>query len=184
MNRFSFVVLSEEYVLDDDEDFQLLPDFPLEEPAQFQIFDSDCKLNSDMVDQLRKKFHFCVGLQSNLTQFLETNLRSMLTDRAASVYSWNGQHGHMPIMNFKTIDVLIGRCFLLLSCLFLFGNHFFNALNWGVLVKIGHKVHFCMVKYILCVLSCLNETYVKTNSKSRLIEFKLQLTIFLCFYRI
>lgn len=91
-----------------DDGLFLLPEFPLKEPANFQILESDCKINPDMVNQLRRKFHAYGATEVDLTHFLNTSLREMLTDKAASLYSWNGFQGNIAIMKFKIINVLIG----------------------------------------------------------------------------
>lgn len=91
-----------------DEDPFSLPEFPLQEPSGFQILESDCKLNDEIVQKLRRRFRSFADTEIDVQHFLTANLRSMLSDKAASVYSWNGLQGNIPIMDFKIMDVLIG----------------------------------------------------------------------------
>lgn len=93
-----------------EEDMYLLPEFPLREPAGFQILESDCKLNGEIMQQLRRKFHSLADSGTDLQRFLTANLHSMLSDKAASVYSWSGLQGNIAIMNFQVIHILIGKC--------------------------------------------------------------------------
>lgn len=126
---FRLVVLSEEY--DDDymdDDHFLLPEFPLQEPATFQILESDCKLNQDVVHQLRHRFHLFANTENDLQHFLTANLRAMLTDKAASVYSWNGLQGNIAIMNFKIIDILIGEYYFTLMVHLVSEHIFFQSI--------------------------------------------------------
>lgn len=86
----------------------LLPAFPLTTPAQFQILESDCKMNPVMVEQLR--FRFLEYHTNNAEDFINENLNNILTKSAAEVYSWTGTQGNVPLMKFLSMDVLIGWC--------------------------------------------------------------------------
>lgn len=83
-----------------------LPEFPLKTPAAFQIFESDCKINPTLVEQLQDEFFDCQN--SNGEEFIIENLNNMLTRTAASVFSWSGTQGNIPLMKFKSMKVLIG----------------------------------------------------------------------------
>lgn len=93
---------NDEYVFEEN----LLPDFPLSTPAAFQIFESDCKLNYALMDQL--SFKFFENPNTNAEEFINENLNMMLTPMAASVYSWSGTQGYHPLAKFKCMKVLIG----------------------------------------------------------------------------
>lgn len=86
----------------------LLPEFPLKTPATFQILESDCKINPLLVEQLRFRFLECQ--YSNAEEFINDNLNNMLTRAAASVFSWTGTQGNIPLVKFKCMNVLIGWC--------------------------------------------------------------------------
>lgn len=88
-----------------DDDY-LLPEFPLDKPAAFQILESDCKINESMLEQLRFKFFECDHSDANT--FITENLNKMLTEKAASVFSWTGNQGNIPVMKFATMKLLIG----------------------------------------------------------------------------
>lgn len=94
---------NDEYLCYED---NLLPEFPLAQPAAFQIFESDCKLNSILIEQLRFKFFECHN--TNAEEFINENLNMMLTRTAASVFSWSGTQGNIPLGKFKSMKVLIG----------------------------------------------------------------------------
>ncbi|XP_031625134.1 modifier of mdg4-like isoform X8 [Contarinia nasturtii] len=83
----------------------LLPEFPFTQPAAFQIFESDCKINPSLVEQLRYKFSDYQN--TNAEEFINENLSQMLTRTAASVYSWAGTQGYHPLSKFKSMKVLI-----------------------------------------------------------------------------
>lgn len=93
---------NDEYIFEEN----LLPDFPLSTPAAFQIFESDCKLNYALMDQL--SFKFFENPNTNAEEFINENLNMMLTPMAASVYSWSGTQGYHPLSKFKCMKVLIG----------------------------------------------------------------------------
>lgn len=103
-----FVALVDEYADYMEDDMDSLPKFPLQTPADFQILESDSKLDGEIVNQLRRKFQEYGGSESDLLHFLNANLSGMLTENAALPFSWNGLQGNIAIMNFKTIEVLIG----------------------------------------------------------------------------
>lgn len=94
---------NEEYVCYEE---NLLPEFPLATPAAFQIFESDCKINSNLIEQLRYKFYECNN--TNAEEFINENLNRMLTRAAAAVYSWSGTQGNIPLAKFKCMKILIG----------------------------------------------------------------------------
>lgn len=101
----SFFCQLDDY-LEYEDDTDRLPEFPLKKPSAFQIFESDCKLNPMLISQLKMKF---IELSAaSVDEFISRNLANILTDVAASVYSWNGQQGNIAIMKFRTIKVLIG----------------------------------------------------------------------------
>lgn len=100
---FSILDGNDEYLSYED---NLLPEFPFTQPAAFQIFESDCKINPTLVDQLRYKYFECHN--TNAEEFINENLSMMLTRTAASVYSWSGTQGNHPLSKFKTMKVLIG----------------------------------------------------------------------------
>lgn len=84
----------------------MLPALPLRKPAEFQIFESDCKINATLVAQLKQTFF---EMQANdMETFVAENLEKLLTYETASVYSWNGQQGYIPVMRFRTMKSLIG----------------------------------------------------------------------------
>lgn len=60
-----------------------------------------------MAEQLRQKFFEL--RPKKMERFVEQNLCKMLTDTTASVYSWNGLQGNIPVMNFKIVKILIGK---------------------------------------------------------------------------
>lgn len=95
-----------EFVLYTEEDDDLLPAFPLEKPAAFQILESDCKMSEALGEQLRFKYMSCA--HSDLDAFIGENLDEMLTAGAAAIFSWTGKQGTISIMKFKTIEILIG----------------------------------------------------------------------------
>lgn len=84
----------------------MLPEFPLSQPAQFQILESDCKINESLVEHLRYKFFECQN--TNVDEFINENLSKILTPMAASVFSWSGTQGNIPLIKFKSMKVLIG----------------------------------------------------------------------------
>lgn len=86
----------------------LLPVFPLKTPAAFQILESDCKINPALVEQLRFRFLECQI--NNAEEFINENLNNLLTRMAASVFSWTGTQGNIPLVKFKSMKVLIGWC--------------------------------------------------------------------------
>lgn len=94
---------NDEYICYED---SLLPEFPLAQPAQFQIFESDCKINESLVEQLRYKFFECQN--TNADEFISENLNKMLMRSAASVFSWSGTQGNIPLVKFRSMKVLIG----------------------------------------------------------------------------
>lgn len=103
MNYFPAPV--EDYVVYGDEEYEL-PEFPLEKPADFQIFESDCKLYPALLEQLRSMFYECET--SDINTFITENMNRLLTRKAAIVYSWNGNQGNIPVMKFVTMKVLMG----------------------------------------------------------------------------
>lgn len=92
-----------------DEDY-LLPDFPLDKPAAFQILESDCKMNATLADQLREKYMRCP--HDEVDRFVSENLADTLTAEAAAVFSWSGKQGTISVMKFKIIKILIGIRFV------------------------------------------------------------------------
>lgn len=95
----------EDYVVYGDDEFEL-PDFPLEKPADFQIFESDCKLYPSLLEQLRSMYYECET--SDTIAFITGNLNRLLSRNAAIVYSWNGNQGNIPVRKFVTMKVLMG----------------------------------------------------------------------------
>lgn len=88
------------------DDFELLPAFPIDKPANFQILESDCKMNAQMCEQLQEKFFECQN--SSIDVFIAENLSKILTDQVAALFSWNGAQGTVPVAKFKVMKVLIG----------------------------------------------------------------------------
>lgn len=84
----------------------LLPAFPFNLPAAFQIFESDCKMNTALMDQLRDRYFECQN--NNAEEFINENLANMLTRMAASAFSWAGKQGTFPLSKFKSMNLLIG----------------------------------------------------------------------------
>lgn len=84
----------------------MLPTFPIARPADFQIFESDCKINPILVAALKQKFFETQSL--DMEAFVVNNLEKMLTYDTASLYSWNGQQGYLPVMHFRIMKTLIG----------------------------------------------------------------------------
>lgn len=84
----------------------LLPEFPLAQPAEFQIFESDCKINPSLIEQLR--YRFFENENTNADEFITENLNKMLTRTAASVFSWTGTQGNIPLVKFRCMKALIG----------------------------------------------------------------------------
>lgn len=84
----------------------MLPPFPLAELAGFQILEADCKINPALVTQLKQRFSETPGIE--MSAFVVNNLEKMLTYEMASLYSWNGQQGYLPLMRFRTMQTLIG----------------------------------------------------------------------------
>lgn len=91
-----------------DEETSRLPAFPLREPHEFHILECDCKLNAELTHQLQRKFQSFGQPTTNMSNFITSNLHHMLSDKAASIFSWTGMHGNYAIMDFKVIDILIG----------------------------------------------------------------------------
>lgn len=91
------------YMMYDDE---YLPELPIDKPATFQILESDCKINAALAEQLRFKFFECQN--ASIEAFITANLSRLLSVSAASVFSWNGNQGTIPVMKFKTMKILIG----------------------------------------------------------------------------
>lgn len=83
-----------------------MPDFPLSTPALFQIFESDCKIHSTLIEQLRDRFY--ENQNTNADEFITENLNKMLTRTAASVFSWSGTQGNIPLVKFRCMKALIG----------------------------------------------------------------------------
>lgn len=98
----SGAVYIEEFI----DDLYMLPAFPLAKPAEFQILESDCKINAALVTQLKQKFFETQSIE--MAAFVVNNLDKMLTYETASLYSWNGQQGYIPVMRFRTMKTLIG----------------------------------------------------------------------------
>lgn len=91
------------------EDEYLLPEFPIDKPATFQILESDCKINASLAEHLRFKYFECQN--ASVEAFVTENLSKLLSVSAASVFSWNGNQGTIPVMKFKTMKILIGSSY-------------------------------------------------------------------------
>lgn len=63
------------------------------------------------MEQLRFRFLECPN--SNAEEFVNENLNNMLTRTAASVFSWTGTQGNIPLVKFKCMNLLIGWWFIL-----------------------------------------------------------------------
>lgn len=133
-NQPFFLAAPEDYVVYGDEDY-LLPDFPLDKPAAFQILESDCKLNESMLEQLRFKFYECENTNANA--FIMENLNKILTEKAASVFSWTGNQGNIPVMRFTTMKLLTGSCDYIVLMIF---GIFFGLLTICYLFQIVHEL--------------------------------------------
>lgn len=84
----------------------LLPAFPINSPAAFQILESDCKINPTILEQLRTRFYECQN--NNAEEFINENLNNLVTRSAALVFSWTGTQGNIPLVKWKSMKVLIG----------------------------------------------------------------------------
>lgn len=103
----------------------MLPTFPLARPPDFQIFESDCKINPALVAQLKQKFF---EIQSvDMETFVVDNLDVMLTQETASLYSWTGHQGYLPVMHFRTMKTLIGS---LLNINIINSDHQLNCVRY------------------------------------------------------
>lgn len=116
---FSISGTTEEYL--EYTSYTMLPQFPLVKPAEFQILESDCKINKLIAMELKQKFLECQTI--DYESFLNENLSDMLTNMTASVYSWTGLQGNIAINKFKVIEILMGKLNLILYFI-LFGNIF------------------------------------------------------------
>lgn len=99
-----------EYIEEFVDDVDILPVFPIARPAEFQIFESDCRINSMLITQLKQKFFETPAIE--METFVVNNLEKMLTNETASLFSWNGQQGYLPVMHFRTMKTLIGSLVL------------------------------------------------------------------------
>lgn len=106
INKKKIIFAASDYVVVYGDEDYLLPEFPLDKPAAFQILESDCKMNETMMEQLRYKFYECES--TNVHVFINENLSKILTEKAASVFSWTGNQGNIPVMKFITMKILMG----------------------------------------------------------------------------
>lgn len=127
----------------------LLPAFPLRTPSAFQILESDCKINPALVEQLRSRFFECQN--NNAEEYINENLNNMLTTYAASVFSWSGAQGNIPLVKFKSMNVLIGWWNFLQIKFLSFDDHCFYFL-FNCTISVFFSSFFLQIVRDRCVV--------------------------------